>query len=171
MDWLDRFLCRSGDVYPKKEMFDKFDQFCFENNFPSRYDVLNGFYPQPDASVIISLLQSNGYSKYYVIKNLIRRDYYGWTVPEVTPEQESRALEIYLSIQEKYPQFKNKDRKTNLNCEIIGFVSLKMAGVELVKSDFKIPASKDTIDYSKDTIYNIMLSLGYNELSIPEMNF
>jgi len=171
LDWLDRFLCRSGDTYPQIEMFEKFDIFCMEHNFPNRYDVLAGFAKQPDSSVIISLLQRNGYSKFYIIKNLIRRDYYGWNVPEITPEQESQALDLYLSIQEKYPQFKSIDRKTNISFEIIGYACLKMVGVNLSSSDFKIPATQSTIEYSKDTLINIFLSLGYEPERIPEMNF
>ena len=170
-EWLDRFLCRSGDEYPQDEMFSKFDLFCTQNNFPNRFNVLNGYIPQPDSSVIICLLQNNGYSKYYSIKNSIRKDYYGWEIPEINSTQENRSLELYLSIQEKYPQFKDKERKTNINLEIIGYTILKMVGVNLMSSDFKIPINSDTLAYSKDTLYNILISLGYDEMSIPEMNY
>lgn len=169
-DWLDRFLCRSGETYPQSEMFGKFDRYCLENNFPNRFNVIAGLVPQPDSSVITALLQNNGYSKFYVNKNLIRRDYYGWNVPEISTEQESKAIELYLNFQERYPEFKSKERKTNINSEIMGFFCLIMVGVNVTKDDFKIPVSRNTIIYSIDVLYEMCLSLGYNHFDIPEIN-
>jgi len=170
-DWLDKFLCRSGDSYPQEEMFRKFDEFSLRNNYPNRYYVLSGLISQPDLSVIISLLQNHQYSHYYTIKNTIRRDYFGWKVPEITSLQESKALELYLNIQEKFPEFRGDERKTNINGEIIGYTVLIMVGVAISSSDFKIPINSDTRAYSKDTLFNILLSLGYDRMSIPEMDY
>lgn len=169
-DWLDRFLCRSGESYPQAEMFEKFDRYCIENNFPHRFQVTSGLIPQPDSSVITTLLQNNGYSKYYVNKNLIRRDYYGWSVPEISAEQESKAIELYLNFQERYPDFKSNERKTNINSEIMGFFCLIMVGVNVTKDDFKIPISRSTIEYSIDVLYQMCLSLGYQPCDIPDVN-
>lgn len=159
-EWIDCWLCRSSKTYPQEEFFKNFDYLCNINGFPHRYYVINGIIPQPSLQIIISMLQStdNG-SDYYNLKNTIRHDYYNWPKPTMTQEQEIEAERLYIGIQTLYPKYKK--RKTNINIEILGYVILRIVGLNVKFEDFKIPASEDTISYS-----NEMFQFIFPELNI-----
>lgn len=169
-EWIDNYLCRRKKSYPKDELFMYFDYLCGVNGFPNRYHVLNGLLQQPPAIVIINLLQQTKIklmdetiidgSDYYCIKNTIRHDYYGWQKPTLTQEQEFEAESLYIKIQSLYPLYKT--RKTNIHCEILGFYILHTIGINVIKEDFKIASSIDTIEYS-----NTILEKIFNDLGIP----
>jgi hypothetical protein len=165
--WLDRFLCKSGDTYPKEEMFLKFDEYCLKNNFPPRKKVIERLIPQPDMKIIIYLLQNTGFSKYYKIKFIIRKDYYGYEKVSITNTQEKLAEKLYIDIQTQYSLF--KQRKTNINMEILGYIILYLVGIEVNIEDFKIPPSEETIEYSNSILKKILLKLGYEESQIPRV--
>lgn len=164
---IDRLLCRSGEEYPQAEMFTKFDEFCYHNNLPLRYNVINKLVPQPSMQVIITLLQNTGYSNFYNLKHQIRVDYYGWESPKMTEVQEAAANKLYVDFQMKY--LDKKKRKTNINKEILLCIILYMVGVNINSSDFKIPGSADTIAYSNQLINEIMPELGFNPDQIPDV--
>lgn len=165
-DLMDNFLGRSGISYPKEEMFEKFNQYCEEKNLPIGIDVKNGLISQPKLEILITLLQNNGYSIYYPLKNIIRHEYYGWKIPEVSISQENQGLNLFLNIQEKYKMADNFGRKIKLNKEIVFCICLKLVGVETDFNDFKTPKSKNVISFAKNVLTSILLSLGYEEHQI-----
>lgn len=165
--FIDRYLCRSGDLYPQDEMWNKFDLLCMQNCLPLRYNVLNKVIPQPPMNIIISLLQRAGYSSYYCIKWQIRHDYYGWDKPTITETQEAEAKKLYVDFQLEY--LKKKKRKTNLNKDILGYVILFVVGANPNPNDFKTPASADAISYSHQMIMDILPSIGIPLNRIPDI--
>lgn len=164
--WKDRWFCRSGESYPKDEMFKKFDSFCSKNNLPNRFKIAGTNY-QPSMQTIIFLLQNNDYSQYYVLKNQIRHDYYGWNPPQITEVQDSLISQLYIDFQNMYQS--TKERKTSINIEILGCVLLILVGVNIDVNDFKIPANQDTILYSHNSIKKTFKELGYKEEDIPNV--
>lgn len=164
--WKDRWFCRSGENYPKDEMFKKFDEFCIKNNLPNRFTIKGTNY-QPNMQTIIFLLQNNDYSQYYILKNQIRHDYYGWNPPQITEVQDSLISQLYIDFQNMYQS--TKERKTSINIEILGCVLLILAGVHVDVNDFKIPANQDTILYSHNLIKKTFKELGYKDEEIPNV--
>lgn len=167
--FIDRFLCKSGEDFPKLDMWNKFDNFCIVANLPLRNNVLKKIVPQPPMQVIISLLQNTGYSTYYCIKNQIRYEYYGWEKPTMTEIEIASACKLYVDFQFKY--LAKKLRKTNLNKDLLGFVILTIVGVVVEPGDFKIPASPEAIAYSNQMIMEIMPELGVHLSKIPDIRY
>lgn len=165
--WLNRLLCRSGEIYPQNEMFNKFDLYCVENNLPLRVDVINGRLNQPPMQTIIFLIQNNGYSEFFPLKSQIRHDYYDSDIIEITDIQESSLFKLYIDFQTGYGVIKK--RKTNINIEILGCILLMILGVQVNVEDFKIPSSMDTIAYSIQSISDVLLYIGIEEENIPNI--
>lgn len=173
-EWIDCYLCRDGKKYDKEELFEHFDKLCIENNLPRRDYVISGKLEQPNCSVILFLLKNTKIiskqgkpivgSDFYYIKNSIRHEYYGWEKPTMTHQQEFEAKNLYINIISIQNEF--KERKNNINNEIMGFYILNAIGVFVRREDFKIPSSKDTINYSNTLIKAIFekLDIEFNYL-------
>lgn len=165
--WLNRLLCRSGEIYPQKEMFEKFDLYCIENNLQLREDVIAGRIMQPAMQTVIFLIQNNGYSEFFPLKNQIRSDYYNNNIIEITDIQEISLFKLYIDFQIGYNEIKK--RKTNINIEILGCILLMILGVEVNVRDFKIPSSMDTIAYSIQSIRDVLIYIGIEEENISNI--
>lgn len=165
--FIDRYLCRSGEDYPQADMWMKFDQLCLKLSIPLRHNVLNRVIPQPPMKSTIDLLQNSGYSQYYCNKWQIRHDYYGWEIPTMTEMQEANAKKLYVDFQLKYMNI--KQRKTNLNKDVLGYVILYVVGVNVNPADFKIPASTESISYAHKMIIEILVDLGIPFENIPDV--
>ena len=165
--FIDRYLCRSSEDYPKDNMWLKFDELCLRLSIPLRQNVINKLIPQPPMKSIIDLLQNSGYSQYYCIKNQIRNEYYNWPKPTMTEMQEANAKKLYVDFQLKY--INKKKRKTNLNKDILGYVILYVVGVSVNSADFKIPSYADSISYSYQMIMEILPELCIPLENIPDV--
>lgn len=165
--WLERVKCSSGESYDKDNLFNLFDKLCINYNLPKRKDVFRGRIPQPPMSVIISLIKLSKKTELYVNKHQIRNDYYGHPGLQVNEAQESVVIKLYIDFQNRYEEIKK--RKTKVHIEILGCIFLIMAGVNVNPSDFKIPESRDTISYSHNSIYEVLISLGYERNQIPNV--
>lgn len=164
--WINRVTCSVIEVYPMKEMFQKFDEDCIVKNLPNRFQVLNGQLPQPPMSTVINLLQGK-YSEYYPIKHQIRMDYYGYNPIILSENQIAFIISLYIEFQKNYTL--TKGRKTNIQIEILGCLFILLSGVNISISDFKIPESEDTIVYSYSKIIETMIIMGYDPTMIKSL--
>jgi len=167
---IERFRGQSNDKYPKDHITTELNKIIQKYGFPNRNDVLNGYIDQPTGDVIVTMLKIAKLSEFYPIKDKIRIDFYGWISPEINSKQESEIIDLNFKIQEKYPIYKDKNRKTKINTEFMFYVLLKIVGVNVISSDFKIPISPGTLNYSRDTLYKILIALKFKEEDIPNMN-
>lgn len=174
-EWIDNVKCTISNVYGKKDddiknreiLFTKFDGFCNSHNLPHRYYVINGMVGQPPMSTIITLIKLSKRSELYNNKHQIRHDYYNAPIYNINESQEASVIKMYVDFQNMYEG--TKKRKTKVHIEILGCVLLMMAGVRVNCSDFKIPASSETIAYSHNSIYETMGALGYRQDQIPNV--
>lgn len=164
--WINRVTCSSLEVYPKDEMFNDFDNLCFQKNLPRRSDVLNSLVPQPPMKVILDLLKGK-YSGYYKIKHQIRKEYYGYPTLELSDTQIAFIISLYVDFQSNY--LLTKGRKTSINIEILGCLFLLLSGAQIIINDYKIPESEDTVLYAYSKILETMIIMKYDEKLINSL--
>lgn len=148
--WLSRFLGESMEVYPKEQMFKKFDEFCIKQGWSTGDEVKLNNDNDATFSRLIDIMFYTGYSEYYKIKNIIRNEYWGWPLPIMSEEQKSRFSNKIVISQEYY--HKHALRKQNLKQDIRGWYHIKDAGCDFPISWFKLPKEIKILEES-DLVY------------------
>lgn len=138
---------------PCAELFVDLDQYFLSLGRPRGSDIrklpLNsdGTRGDTDHQMLWSALPKINWTQYYEDTNLVGHLYWGWALPQITPEQRSKILEHYDKTQYVFHQIpvEERGRVSSLGTQYRLFLHLRLVGYPCSMKQFKIAENSDSL--------------------------
>lgn len=138
---------------PCSELFIDLDKYFLSLGRPSGEEIkrypLNsdGTRGDTDHQMLWSALSKINWTQYYEDTNLIGHIYWGWALPQITPEQKSKILEHYDKTQYVFHQIPvdERVRVSSLGTQYRLFRHLQLVGYPCTMKQFKIAENSDSL--------------------------
>lgn len=159
---------------PPDSLYKQLDEYFKLKNFPSATEIKqrpllrSGQKKDTSRELMYTALHETNNSNYYEDMNLILHEYWGWALPDIS-HIEDRIMNDYDLTQSVYDQIP-KTRKSSLNSQFRLLKHLlrykNCISYPIRIQDFKVPTTRDIIEWHEETWEKICLILtqrGYSD--------
>lgn len=153
---LDHFFGVKTTKIPER-LYEMLDEYFAKCNLPSGEYVRNNVELLADGKrkgtsvdLLIKALSATSNANYYSQVNCIAAVYWGWVLPDISHLRD-KVIYDYDETQKVYMEV--KERESSLNIQIRLYLHLNALGCSFLKTDFKMPASPDSLAYHNKMWY------------------